>query len=177
MLVAHELGAMAPLVDRAVVMRDGRIAYDGAPLADHEVHHPDFGEAHTHHHPAPSPAPGPRAARRLTPGRRPAMIELLTLEFMQRALLAALFTGLAAPAVGTYLVQRRLALMGDGIGHVAVTGVAIGLLTGVAPIWTAVVVAVLGAVLIEVIRERGTHQRRRRPGAAVLRRPRRRRAA
>ncbi len=49
-LVAHELGAMAPLVDRAVVMRDGRIAYDGAPLADHEVHHPHFGEAHTHHH-------------------------------------------------------------------------------------------------------------------------------
>ncbi len=52
-LVAHELGAMAPLVDRAVVMRDGRIAYDGAPLADHEVHHPDFGEAHTHHHAVP----------------------------------------------------------------------------------------------------------------------------
>ena len=40
--------------------------------------------------------------------------------FMQRALLAALFTGLAAPAIGTYLVQRRMALMGDGIGHVAV---------------------------------------------------------
>jgi len=53
-LVAHEVGAMAPLVDRAVVMRDGRIAYDGAPLADHEVHHPDFGEAHTHHHAEPS---------------------------------------------------------------------------------------------------------------------------
>jgi zinc transport system permease protein len=75
--------------------------------------------------------------------------------FMQRALIAALFTGLAAPAVGTYLVQRRLALMGDGIGHVAVTGVALGLLTGTSPTWTAVVVAVLGAVLIEVIRERG----------------------
>jgi zinc transport system permease protein len=82
-------------------------------------------------------------------------VELLTLEFMQRALLAALLTGLAAPAVGTYLVQRRLALMGDGIGHVAVTGVALGLLTGTAPLWTAAVVAVLGAVLIEVIRERG----------------------
>ena len=81
--------------------------------------------------------------------------ELFSLPFMQRALLAALFTGLAAPAVGTYLVQRRLALMGDGIGHVAVTGVAIGLLTGTSPTWTAVVVAVLGAILIEVIRERG----------------------
>ena len=82
-------------------------------------------------------------------------MELFTLAFMQRALLAALFTGLAAPAVGTYLVQRRLALMGDGIGHVAVTGVALGLLTGTSPTWTAVVVATLGAVLIEVIRERG----------------------
>jgi zinc transport system permease protein len=83
------------------------------------------------------------------------MIELLSLPFMQRALLAALLTGLAAPAVGTYLVQRRLSLMGDGIGHVAVTGVALGLLTHTSPLWAATVVAVLGAVLIEVIRERG----------------------
>ena len=45
--------------------------------------------------------------------------------------------------------------MGDGIGLVAVTGVALGLLTGTSPTWTAVVVAVLGAVAIEVIRERG----------------------
>ena len=50
MLVAHELGALADLVDRAVAMRDGRIAYDGAPLADHEVHAPWLGDAHTHHH-------------------------------------------------------------------------------------------------------------------------------
>jgi zinc transport system ATP-binding protein len=52
-LVAHELGPLAGLVDRAVVMRDGRIAYDGEPLADHEVHQPDFGEAHAHHHHRP----------------------------------------------------------------------------------------------------------------------------
>ena len=84
------------------------------------------------------------------------MIDLLGLPFMQRALLAALFTGLAAPAVGTYLVQRRLALMGDGIGHVAVTGVAVGLLTGTSPTVTAVVVAVLGAVVIEVVRSRAS---------------------
>ncbi len=82
-------------------------------------------------------------------------MDLFTYAFMQRALIAAAVTGLAAPAVGTYLVQRRLALMGDGIGHVAVTGVALGLVTGTSPTWTAVVVAILGAALIEVIRERG----------------------
>jgi zinc transport system permease protein len=82
-------------------------------------------------------------------------MSLLTYDFMVRALLGALFTGLAAPAVGTYLVQRRLALMGDGIGHIAVTGVALGLLTGTSPTLTAVVVAIIGAAVIELIRAGG----------------------
>jgi zinc transport system permease protein len=83
------------------------------------------------------------------------MIDILQLDFMQRALIAALFTGLAAPAVGTFLVQRRMSLMGDGLGHVAVTGVALGLLTRTSPTWTAVVVAIAGAVIIESIRASG----------------------
>ena len=54
-LVAHELGPLGPLVDRAVVMRDGRVAYDGPPidaftdadpLHDH-VHHHGVGERPT----------------------------------------------------------------------------------------------------------------------------------
>ena len=42
-LVAHELGPMAPLIDRALVMRDGRISYDGrvpAELVADGHHHP-----------------------------------------------------------------------------------------------------------------------------------------
>ena len=83
------------------------------------------------------------------------MIEILDYPFMRLALIAAVFTGLTAPAIGTYLVQRRLALLGDGIGHVALTGVALGLLTGIAPILTAVVVAALGAIVIELLRAYG----------------------
>ena len=56
-LVAHELGPLAPLVDRAVVMRDGQVAYDGPPLADHEVHGPFFGPGHHHHHDDPTGPP------------------------------------------------------------------------------------------------------------------------
>lgn len=83
------------------------------------------------------------------------MMGILAYDFIVRALLGALFTGLAAPAVGTYLVQRRLSLMGDGIGHVAVTGVALGLLTGTSPTVTAVIVAVIGAAVLELIRSSG----------------------
>ncbi|WP_243640510.1 metal ABC transporter ATP-binding protein [Nocardioides jejuensis] len=49
-LVAHELGPLAPLVDRAIVLRDGRVAYDGPPLGDHAVPETLGGEPHTHHH-------------------------------------------------------------------------------------------------------------------------------
>ncbi|WP_300551254.1 metal ABC transporter ATP-binding protein [uncultured Nocardioides sp.] len=52
LLVAHELGPLAPLVDRAVVMRHGRIAYDGEPLGDHAGHDTTYGDTHSHHHPA-----------------------------------------------------------------------------------------------------------------------------
>jgi zinc transport system permease protein len=82
-------------------------------------------------------------------------VNLLEYGFMVRALLGALFTGLSAPAVGTYLVQRRLSLMGDGVGHIAVTGVALGLLTGTSPTLTAVLVAIVGGVVIELIRAGG----------------------
>jgi zinc transport system permease protein len=82
-------------------------------------------------------------------------MSLLAYAFVQRALVAALVTGLAAPAVGTYLVQRRQALMGDGIGHVAVTGVAVGLFTGYSPNVMAVAIAVVAAVVIEIVRDRG----------------------
>lgn len=83
---------------------------------------------------------------------------------MQRGLMVAVLVGISAPVMGTYLVQRRLALLGDGIGHVALTGVAMGWLAGSAAGLTphdllavpgAVVAAVIGAVLIELVREKG----------------------
>ncbi len=49
-LVAHELGPMAPLVDRAVVLRDGRVAYDGPPPDGADPAHPAYAGPHTHHH-------------------------------------------------------------------------------------------------------------------------------
>lgn len=92
------------------------------------------------------------------------VVELLSSPLMQRALIAAILVGAAAPVVGTFLVQRRMALLGDGIGHVALTGVALGWLVGS---WAglvpqdalalpgAVIAAVIGSIVIELVRERG----------------------
>ncbi|WP_406860810.1 metal ABC transporter permease [Streptomyces sp. HUAS MG47] len=82
-------------------------------------------------------------------------MEFLEPAFMQRALLAAVLVGITAPAVGIFLVQRRQALMGDGIGHVAMTGVGLGFLMSTSPVWTATLVAIAGAVVMELIRAYG----------------------
>ncbi|MCC3654192.1 metal ABC transporter permease [Streptomyces sp. S07_1.15] len=82
-------------------------------------------------------------------------MEILNYAFMQRALLAAVLVGVTAPAIGIYLVQRRQAIMGDGIGHVAMTGVALGFLLNTSPVWMATLVAVAGSVGMELIRSRG----------------------
>src|SRR5690606_41714443 len=76
-------------------------------------------------------------------------------DFMRNALLAALLVGAVAPLVGIFLVQRRLSLIGDGLGHVALAGVAIGVLLDNQPIISALAAAVLAGVAVEVIRARG----------------------
>jgi zinc transport system permease protein len=75
-------------------------------------------------------------------------------EFLQRALIAAMVVGITAPMVGVFLVQRRLALLGDGMGHVALTGIGLSLLFGTAPLPTAMIAAATGAVVVELIRAR-----------------------
>jgi zinc transport system permease protein len=79
---------------------------------------------------------------------------MLELEFMRLAFAAGAIVGVLAPAVGFFLVQRELSLIGDGIGHVAFAGVALGYLLGVSPVLTALAAAVVGAISIEWLRAR-----------------------
>jgi zinc transport system permease protein len=75
--------------------------------------------------------------------------------YMQLALIAGLAVGASAPLIGTFLVQKRLSLLGDGLGHVAVAGIGAGLLFGTSPTWTALVAAVAAALALEWLRSRG----------------------
>ncbi len=75
--------------------------------------------------------------------------------YMQLALIAGVAVGASAPLIGTFLVQKRLSLLGDGIGHIAVAGIGAGLLFGTSPVWTALIVAVVAALALEWLRSRG----------------------
>jgi zinc transport system permease protein len=71
-----------------------------------------------------------------------------------RALVACVAVGAFAPTIGAFLVQKRLSLVGDGVGHVAFAGIGLGLLVNVWPVWTALAFAIGGAIGVEVLRAR-----------------------
>lgn len=77
---------------------------------------------------------------------------ILDAEFMRLAFAAGAIVGVLAPAVGFFLVQRQMSLIGDGIGHLAFAGVALGYLIDVDPVITALIFSVAGAVGIEQLR-------------------------
>ena len=71
---------------------------------------------------------------------------------MVRAILAGLIIGSIAPLIGTFLVAKKYALIADTLAHVSLVGVAIGLFIGINPLYTALAVAMLVAVIIEKLR-------------------------
>jgi zinc transport system permease protein len=81
-------------------------------------------------------------------------MSIVDADFMRLAFAAGAVVGVLAPVVGFFLVQRRMSLIGDGIGHVAFAGVAAGYLIDVSPVGAALVAAVLGAVGVEWLRAR-----------------------
>ncbi|MGA6992293.1 MAG: metal ABC transporter permease [Candidatus Deferrimicrobiaceae bacterium] len=74
--------------------------------------------------------------------------------FMKRAILAMLFVAPAAAAVGVPLVHFRMAFFSDAIGHSAFTGVAIGVLLGVHPLFTMVAFGLFVAWAITLVKGR-----------------------
>ncbi|MCG8540823.1 MAG: metal ABC transporter permease [Clostridia bacterium] len=81
------------------------------------------------------------------------MLEILQYGFMQRALLAGIIIGILCPSIGIFIVLRRMSLIGDSLSHVALAGVAAGILAGVYPISMSLIFSVVAALAIEKLRK------------------------
>nr|WP_083189701.1 metal ABC transporter permease [Orenia metallireducens] len=81
------------------------------------------------------------------------LLDIFTYSFMQRAFIVGNVIAVICPLIGVFLVLKRLSLIGNTLSHVALTGVAIGMIFGIYPIYTALAVSVLAAVGIEKLRK------------------------
>ena len=91
------------------------------------------------------------------------MLDIFQYSFMIRAFFAGLIIAIIAPLIGNFLVIKRLSLIADTLSHIALSGVAIGLLTGTQPLVATIILTVLASVLIEKLRSY-----KKIPGEAVL---------
>ncbi|MFW6035724.1 MAG: metal ABC transporter permease [Halothermotrichaceae bacterium] len=80
-------------------------------------------------------------------------MEIFNYSFMYRAFIVGNVIAVIAPLIGVFLIMKRLALIGNTISHVALAGVALGMILGVYPVYVAIIVAVLAALGIEKLRE------------------------
>lgn len=82
------------------------------------------------------------------------MGEILSLPFMQRALIGGALVGFLASYYGVFIVQRGLSFLGSGLAHAAFGGVALGLLLGMEPLWVALPFTVVVAIGIAWVKYR-----------------------
>ena len=81
-------------------------------------------------------------------------LEVLAYGFMQRAIISGIAIALLCSVVGLFLVLRRYSLFGDAVAHASFGGIAVGLLIGIYPIWTAYIVSLISALVITRIKQR-----------------------
>ncbi len=81
-------------------------------------------------------------------------MEILQYHFIWKALTASLLTAIICPIIGIFVVTRRQALIGDGIGHLAFAGIMIGYYVNFFPLLSAIILIILGAILIEYLRRK-----------------------
>ena len=157
LLVSHELSAVADDLDRVIVLKRS-VLFDGPPS---EPRREGVQPRRAPRGPAAlaGGACGDRRRSRLAVSLRPGV-------HAARADRGRRRSGVFAPMIGMFLVQKRMSLIGDGIGHVAFAGVGAGLLAGCAPVWTALLFAVAGALGIEWLRAAAAGVGR--PGARAL---------
>ncbi len=83
------------------------------------------------------------------------MLEMLSYEFIQRALIASVIIGLVCSIIGVFVILRNLTFIGAGTSHAAFAGVTLGYLLNYNPLYFAVVFSLLTVWIVGYLNRMG----------------------
>ncbi|MEN6372401.1 MAG: metal ABC transporter permease [Armatimonadota bacterium] len=83
------------------------------------------------------------------------MLEAFNDPFLQRAILAALFAGIACSVVGVLVVTMRISFLGVCMSHAAFAGALLGLVISANPMWLAIIASLIAAGALGPLADRG----------------------
>jgi len=84
--------------------------------------------------------------------------DLLSMPFFQMALIGGALTALICSTMGIFIVLRKEAMIGDSVAHTAFGGIALGLLLGIDPMLTALLISILAILGISYMKKKGIAQ-------------------
>jgi len=83
------------------------------------------------------------------------IVDILSYEFLTRALIASILSGITCGIVGCYIVARRMVFLSGGITHASFGGLGMALYAGLDPLLGSLSFAALSSVGIEFAARRG----------------------
>ena len=83
------------------------------------------------------------------------MLEMLSYEFMQRALIASVVIGLVCSVIGVFVILKNLTFIGAGTSHAAFAGVTLGYLIGFSPLALAILFSLITVWVVGFLSKKG----------------------
>jgi ABC-type Mn2+/Zn2+ transport system permease subunit len=141
-------GAPPPPPSEALDPAHAPVSSTGMPPVPPPVVSPTETGSHGHSAGASDHVEGDHPADTESAKASPATV--FQLDFMQRALMAGVLVGGACAFLGVYVVLRRIVFVGVALAEMSSAGVALAILTGIAPMLGSVIVMLLGVFLVSV---------------------------
>lgn len=82
------------------------------------------------------------------------MIELLSYDFLRRAFLVSGLLAIIMPLIGIVIVNKNISVIGDALSHTSLAGVIFGVIIGINPVITSIIICVIASILIEYLRRK-----------------------
>ncbi|OPY33183.1 MAG: high-affinity zinc transporter membrane component [Methanomassiliicoccales archaeon PtaU1.Bin124] len=83
-----------------------------------------------------------------------ALIEMFSFTFVQNGLIGGVAAALICAMLGVFIALKRASLIGEGLAHLSFGGIAVGLFAGIYPLYTALLLALLGTVAISYLQKK-----------------------
>lgn len=79
---------------------------------------------------------------------------MLEFAFMRRSLIIGVMLAVIIPMIGIIMINRKTSMIGDALSHSSLAGIGLGLIFGINPLWTSLVICIIASFAIETLRKK-----------------------
>ena len=79
---------------------------------------------------------------------------MLEFAFMRRSLAIGIMLAVIIPMIGIIMINRKTSMIGDALSHSSLAGIGLGLIFGINPLWTSLIICIIASFAIESLRKK-----------------------